>query len=150
MARMSHSYCNNYVHLVFSTKGRRDLIPQELDGRLYSYVAAIAQEVKVPFLAAGGMPNHAHVLIVLPSTMSVAEAVRTFKANSSRFLCKQGIDFEWQKGYGAFGVSASKLDAVSAYVLGQREHHKKMTFEQEFVAMLKKAGVAYDPKVVFG
>ena len=88
------------------------------------------------------MPNHAHVLIVLPSTMSVAEAVRTFKANSSRFLCKQGIDFEWQKGYGAFGVSASKLDAVSAYVLGQREHHKKMTFEQEFVAMLKNSPAA--------
>lgn len=117
---------------------------------MYSYIAAIAQEVKIPFLAAGGMPNHSHVLIVLPSTMSVADVVRTFKANSSRFLCKQGIEFEWQKGYGAFGVSASNLDTVSSYVLRQREHHKKMTFEQEFVAMLKKAGVAYDPEFVFG
>ena len=147
---MSHSYCNNYVHLVFSTKDRQDLIPHEVNGRLYSYFAATAREVKISFLAGGGMPNHAHLLFVLPSTMSMADAVRTFKANSSRFLCEQGLQFEWQKGYGGFGVSASNVDAVIAYVKSQREHHKKMTFEQEFVGMLKKAGMAYDPKYVFG
>ena len=82
--------------------------------------------------------------------MSLASAINTFKANSSRFMHEQGLAFQWQNGYGAFSVSLSQLDKVTAYIRRQREHHKKMTFEQEFLALLKKAGVSYDPKYVFG
>jgi putative transposase len=147
---MSHSYSNNYVHAVYSTKNREDLIPPEFDKRLYSFIASIAREHQIPLLAAGGMPNHSHLLFLLPATMSLASAINTFKANSSRFMHQQGFAFQWQNGYGAFSVSFSQLDNVIAYIRSQREHHKKMTIEQEFLALLKKARVPYDPKHVFG
>ena len=147
---MSHSYSNNNIHAIFSTKDRKDLIPPEFDKRLYSFIAAIAREHKIPFQAAGGMPNHSHLLFLLPANISLASAINAFKANSSRFMHEQGLRFQWQSGYGAFSVSFSQLDKVTAYIRNQREHHKKMTFEQEFQALLKKAGVSYDPKYVLG
>ena len=147
---MSHSYTNNHVHVVYSTYDRKDLIPPAFEKRLYSFVAEIAREHKIPLLAAGGMPNHSHLLFLLPPTMTLAKAVNRFKANSSRFLRKEGIEFNWQAGYGAFAVSASQIETVTTYIRNQREHHKKRSFEQEFLAMLKKARVPYDPKYVFG
>jgi putative transposase len=147
---MSHSYSNNYVHAVYSTKDRKNLIPPEFERRLYPFIAAVAREHDIALLAAGGMPDHTHLLFLLPATISLASAINTFKANSSRFMHEQGLAFQWQNGYGAVSVSASLLEKVAAYIRGQREHHKKMTFEQEFVALLKKAGVSYDPKFVLG
>jgi putative transposase len=147
---MSHSDSNNYVHAVYSTKDRQDLIPPEFDKRLYSFFASIAREHQIPLLAAGGMPNHSHLLFLLTATMSLASAINAFKANSSRFLHEQGFAFQWQNGYGSFSVSPSQLDKVIAYIRRQREHHKKMTFDQEFLALLKKAGAPYDPEYLFG
>ena len=98
---VSHSYTNNHAHVVYSTANREDLIPPEFEKRLYSFVAEIGREHKIPLLAAGGMPNHSHLLFLLPPTMKLADAVNKFKANSSRFLNKEGIEFNWQKGYGA-------------------------------------------------
>jgi putative transposase len=147
---MSHSYSNNYVHAVYSTKDRADLIPAEFEKRLYSFIAAVAREHKIPLLAAGGMADHSHLLFLLPATISLASAINAFKVNSSRFMHEQGFAFQWQNGYGAFSVSVSQLDMVTAYIRGQSEHHKKITFEQEFLALLKKSGVAYDSKYVFG
>ena len=147
---MSHSYSNNYVHVIYSTKDRRDLIPEEFEKRLYSFIAAVADGHKIPLLAAGGMPNHSHLLFLLPASIPLASAINLFKTNSSRFLHERGLVFQWQNGYGAFSVSASQLDQVTTYIQNQREHHKKMTFEEEFLALLKKAGVSYDPAHVFG
>jgi REP element-mobilizing transposase RayT len=96
------------------------------------------------------MPNHSHLLFLLPATISLASAINAFKTNSSRFMHERGLAFQWQDGYGAFSVSPSQLDKVTAYIRNQREHHKKVTFEQEFLALLKKAGVPYDPKYVLG
>ena len=96
------------------------------------------------------MPNHSHFLFLLPATISLASAINIFKTNSSRFLHERGLAFQWQNGYGAFSVSVSQIDQVIAYVRSQPDHHKKMTFEQEFLALLKKAGVPYDPKYVMG
>jgi len=142
---MSHSYSNNYVHAIYSTKNRENLIPTEFEKRIYSFIASIAREQKIPLLAAGGMPNHSHLLFLLPATISLASAINTFKTNSSRFMHERGLAFQWQNGYGAFSVSPSQLDKVTAYIRNQREHLKKVTFEQEFLALLKRAGVPYDP-----
>jgi REP element-mobilizing transposase RayT len=147
---MSHSYSNNYVHAVFSTKDRQALIPKEFERRLYPFIASIAGEHEIPLLAAGGMQDHSHLLFRLPASISLASAISAFKANSSRFMHEQGLAFEWQNGYGAFSVSPPHLDKVVAYVREQRERHAKMTYEQEFLALLKKAGVEYDPQYVFG
>jgi REP element-mobilizing transposase RayT len=147
---MSHSYSNNYVHAVYSTKDRRDSIPPELEKRLYSFIAAIASGHKIPLVAAGGMANHSHLLFLLPAPISLASAINIFKTNSSRFLHERGLGFQWQNGYGAFSVSVSQLEQVTTYIRDQRKHHEKMTFDEEFLALLKKAGVSYDPKHVFG
>ena len=147
---MAHKYPNILIHCVFSTKERRDLIPQELLPQLWKYFAGIGRNHGISVLAAGGIANHSHLLIVLPSDMAVAKAIQVLKANSSRWLREHGLDFEWQEGYGAFSVSAPNKQAVKDYIERQAEHHQKRSYESEFEAMLRKSGIALDPKEAFG
>jgi putative transposase len=143
---MSHAHAANFVHCVFSTKGRLDRIPVELQEKLYAYLIGIAGNLGFSILAAGGTANHVHLLICLPPSLTLAEVVQKLKANSSRWF---GSGFEWQKGYGAFSVSPSLEAAVQAYIRNQEEHHRKRSFEEEFVVMLRKSGVAYDAERLF-
>jgi putative transposase len=143
---MSHAHAANFVHCVFSTKGRLDRIPVELQEKLYAYLIGIAGNLGSSILAAGGTANHVHLLIGLPPSLALAEVVQKLKANSSRWI---GSGFEWQKGYGAFSVSASLVTAVQAYIRNQAEHHRKRSFEEEFVTLLRKSGVAYDAERLF-
>jgi putative transposase len=101
-------------------------------------------------LSAGGIANHVHLLILLPSATSFAKAMQVLKANSSRWLGEHGISFAWQEGYGAFSVSSSNAASVKEYIEHQPEHHSKRSYEDEFVALLKKSGVRYDPEHLFG
>jgi putative transposase len=147
---MAHTYPNILVHCVFSTKERRDTIPDDLREKLARYFIGIGKNHGIPVLCAGGTANHAHLLIVLPASVPIAKAVQVLKANSSRWLGEHGLDFSWQQGYGAFSVSASNREAVKHYIEHQAEHHAKHSFEDEFVSLLRKSGVTYDPEFVFG
>ncbi|HEU5335419.1 MAG TPA: IS200/IS605 family transposase [Terriglobales bacterium] len=147
---MSHSYPNVLVHYVFSTRERRPIIPENLQSKLWRYLGGIATNHRMSLLECGGTANHLHILLVLPSDMSLSKAVQVLKANSSRWLGEHGIDFAWQEGYGAFSVSASQLGAVREYIQNQAAHHQQRNFEEEFITLLKKCGVPYDPKHVFG
>jgi putative transposase len=147
---MAHTYPNVLIHCVFSTKERRASISDELREKLAMYFVGIGKGHDIPILSAGGTSNHAHLLVALPATMPLARAIQILKANSSRWLGEHGFDFTWQEGYGAFSVSASNRDAVKHYIEHQIEHHAKHSFEEEFVSLLRKSRVAYDPKVVFG
>ncbi len=147
---MAHRYPNILIHCVFSTKNRQDLTPPELLPKLWKYLSGIGRNHGVVALAAGGMSNHSHLLIALPPDMPVAKAVQVLKANSSRWLRERGLDFAWQEGYGAFSVSSSNKDAVKNYIEHQAEHHRKRSYESEFEAMLRKSGIAFDPKETFG
>jgi putative transposase len=144
---MSHTYANNIVHCVFSTKDRLPLIAAARTGELYTYLGAIAHGEGFPLIAAGGMANHVHLLFVLPADTALARAVQKLKGSSSRWM---GPGFAWQEGYGAFGVSASQVEVVKAYIDKQEEHHRKRSFEEEFVALLRSCGIAYDERYVFG
>jgi putative transposase len=148
--RVTHRYPNILVHCVFSTKERRDLIPQELLPKLWNYFAGIGRNHGMPVLAAGGISNHSHLVIALPPDMPVAKAVQVLKANSSRWLHEHGIEFSWQEEYGAFSVSNSNKEAVKNYIEHQAEHHQKRSYEIEFEAMLRKSGIAFDSKDAFG
>lgn len=146
---MSHTYSAVYVHCIFSTKERRDDIPDELRPRLWAYMEGTAKNLGVIPVAIGGTSNHAHVLIGVRPSMTVAEAIQKLKANSSRWMGEHNLPFEWQKGYAAFSVSPSRVERVQAYVLNQEEHHRKRSFEDEFLAFLRGAGIAYEASNLF-
>ncbi len=147
---MSHSHPQNLLHCVNATYNRSNLIPSELLEELWAYNFGIGKSKGIPVIAAGGMENHIHLCIGLPPTVRLADAISAFKANSSRWMKTKGVgDFSWQRGYGAFSVSPPQLAAVKRYIRNQREHHAKRTYEEEFIDLLKRSGVTYDPRHVF-
>ncbi len=148
---MSHTSLN--YHIVFSTKERRAFIRDEVAERLHPYLGGIIREMDGVALAAGGVADHVHVAASLTAKAALMDVLRILKANSSRWVHESFpdlADFEWQDGYSAFSVSASVMPKVVAYLQGQREHHKEMTFQEELVALLKRHGVKYDERYVFG
>ena len=147
---MSHSYSQNHLHVVFSTKERQKLIAPQMQPKLWSYMGGIARNHGFLVLANGGIEDHVHLLIQLPPALALAKAISLLKANSSTWMKEHGIRFGWQEGYGAFSVSASNLAAVERYIQNQPAHHRKITFEQEFLTLLRKHGIDFDPKYVFG
>jgi REP-associated tyrosine transposase len=147
---MGHSYSQNLIHCVYSTEGRRNLIKPELQVSLWRYTCTIAKQQGIHLVTAGGTANHAHILIALPPTISLAKALQTIKAYSSRWISEHGVPFQWQEGYGAFSVSPSQVEAVVSYIRGQEKHHARRSFEEEFTFLLKSSGIDYDPRYVFG
>ena len=143
-----HTLACNLVHCVFSTKNRADLTLEPES--LRQYLSGIARAKNIPLVAAGGTQNHLHVLLALPPAVPLAKVAQELKGNSSRWLNESSRGFAWQRGYGAFGVSESRRQAVIAYIAGQEEHHRKWTFEQEFLTLLRKSKIDFDPRFVFG
>ena len=146
---MAHSFSRNHIHLIFSTKDRRNTITTEWQPRLWAYLAGICAKHEMIGLAVGGTENHVHVLLHLPPKLALAKAVALLKANSSKWMGEQGNEFSWQERYGAF-VSSSNLDQATRYIQNQEAHHRKTSFEDEFRALLRRHGLEYDPKFVFG
>lgn len=142
-----HSFICCYLHVVFSTKERQKLITPELQGRLWPYLGGIARENKMKALAIGGVEDHIHILLSLPSTFTIAKAVQLLKGNSSKWIHETFSthrNFGWQEGYGAFSVGISGVDETIKYIASQAQHHQTKTFKEEFVAFLKKHGMEYD------
>ena len=147
---MAHTFSRNHIHVVFSTKDRRNTITKEWQLRLWAYLVGICKNHEMVALAVGGTENHLHILLHLPPKLALAKAVTLLKANSSKWMGENGIRFSWQEGYGAFSVSSSNLDQVTRYIQNQEAHHRKASFEDEFRALLRKHGVEYEAKFVFG
>lgn len=147
---MSHTYSSNRVHVVFGTKERRPSIDDEFQPKLWAYMAGIAHNQGFEAVIIGGVRDHVHALLLLPPTMPLAKAVQFLKGSSSKWINETKGPFAWQEGYGAFSVSASQTPDVVRYIQNQREHHEKKSFEEEFVGLLKRYGVSYDPAYVLG
>lgn len=129
------------MHCVWATKERQPLITTDLQQRLWPYLGGIARENKMKALVIGGVEDHMHVLLSLPSTLSVAKSIQLLKGNSSKWIHEtfpQHADFEWQEGYGAFSIGVSGIDDTTKYIQGQAEHHRKTTFREEIEVFLKK------------
>ena len=150
---MASSLTNLLYHIVFSTKDRRALVTPELRAELYPYIGGIIRNEKGILLEIGGMPDHIHIVAKLPADRAVSEVIRDIKANSSRWanerrdLCD---GFAWQTGYGAFTVSVSQIDVLRRYVRAQEKHHRKLSFKEEFIVLLKKHGIEYDERYIWG
>ncbi|HEX8422315.1 MAG TPA: IS200/IS605 family transposase [Pyrinomonadaceae bacterium] len=149
---MAHTFTNLLTHAIFSTKDRAPLIDGELKARLFPYIIGILRELKVKTLAINGVDDHVHLLFALPPAHSVADVMRVLKTNSSRWVNETSTTeriFGWQSGYGAFSVSQSNVVDVVEYIRGQEEHHRKRTFQEEFVVFLKKQGIEYDERYIW-
>jgi len=145
---MAHTYANLLTHIIFSTKNREPLITGAIRDDLLAYIGGIVRELRGTLRAAGARPDHVHLLCSLPPTVAISEALRVVKTNSSLWLHRdRGLrGFDWQTGYGAFSVSHSQMAVVVRYLFEQEKHHRKLTFQEEFVAFLKRNGIAYDER----
>ena len=135
------------MHVVFSTKARQRVITPDIQSRLWPYLGGIARENKMKALAVGGIEDHVHLLVTIPSTMAIAKAVQLLKGNASKWLNETFPQMgwcAWQEGYGAFSIGVSGVEDTVAYIQRQTEHHRTRTFQEEFVAFLKKHGIDYD------
>jgi REP element-mobilizing transposase RayT len=146
------SYISSYFHCVFSTKERRRLVVPELRDRLWPFLGGIARQNKMKAIEIGGVEDHVHILLSLPATMAVSKALQLMKGGSSRWIHETFPEhrlFAWQEEYGAFSVSVSQLDKTIEYIKGQETHHRKMTFQEEFLALLKKHRIEYDERYLW-
>jgi len=146
------TFTNLLYHIVFSTKHRQSLIQLPLRDELYKYIGGIIRGQKGTLLEIGGMPDHIHLGVRFKADHSVAEMLRLIKCNSSKWANERperAEEFNWQSGYAAFTVSESQLPAVRNYVRNQEEHHRRRTFQEEFLELLKKHGIEYDERYVW-
>jgi putative transposase len=143
------TYTQLRYHLVFATKYRMPVITGEVRNHLYDYMGGVLRGNGGVLLAVGGMPDHVHLLAGWRTTISIAEMLKTLKGSSSKWLNDGATappgGFNWQEGYGAFTVSASRVPAVRRYILNQEQHHQKVSFQQEFMNLLRKHGVDFNP-----
>jgi len=149
---MPQSLAKMVVHLTFSTKHRRPFITADVRDDLKAYLRAILEDVESPAIEINSVADHVHLLFCLSRKHALAEAVEQIKKGSSKWIKTKSpafADFYWQSGYGAFSVSQSNVAAVRAYIVGQDDHHRKMTFQDEFRALLKKHGIEFDEKYVW-
>jgi putative transposase len=149
---VAHTFTNLVVHIIYSTKDRHPHIDTDLRPRLFAYLGGVIRDIGGSPLIVNGTDDHTHQLISLPAARAVAEVVRLVKANSSKwvhetFPAKRG--FAWQSGYGAFSVSQSNVDAVRQYIAEQEEHHRTVTFQEEYLAFLRRHGISFDERYVW-
>jgi REP element-mobilizing transposase RayT len=146
------TFTNLTYHVIFSTKYRRDSVVGQFREELYAYIGGIIRGEKGHVIEIGGMPDHIHILTGFSPTIAVSDMLRRIKAKSSKWANAEknlAARFEWQSGYGAFTVSQSQIPAVRKYIREQEEHHRHRTFKDEFVDMLERHGIEFDPQYVF-
>jgi len=149
---MAHSYAQIIIHYIFSTKNREKFIQPQLEKRLWQYMGGIAKKHDIIPYCIGGVEDHAHMLLFLPRTLSVAQTIKLIKRGSSFWVHSTFPilgNFAWQEGYGAFSVSYSNLEKVKQYIENQREHHRHITFKEEFITFLKKYNIPYDERYIW-
>ena len=150
---MTHSLTSSLFHVVFSTKERRNLISEEIRPRLWRYLKGIAETNRFETLAVGGTDNHVHILVRLSAAMNLAKAVQLLKGGSSKWIHDTFPDqraFAWQKGYGAFSIGVSGIAQTVTYIENQAEHHRSRSFEDEYLEFVRRHGLSYDNRYIFG
>ena len=148
---MAQSLCKIYLHVIFHTKTTSPTVETEHLERLHSYIGKLVNTTGCQILCVGGTENHVHALLMFSRTETVAHVVEEMKRNSSRWiktLSPQYKQFAWQGGYAAFSVSQSQVDTVTAYIKNQMEHHKKQTFQEEYLEFLQLHKIEFDERYV--
>jgi putative transposase len=149
---MANVYTQIYLQLVFSPLRHENVIPHRHKEELQKYTTGIIQNRKHKLLAINFMPDHVHILIGYYPSQALPDLVRDIKANSSKFINEKRWmpgRFQWQQEYGSFSYSRSQIDDVVKYINTQEEHHKRASFKEEYLKLLEKYEVDYDPRYLF-
>jgi putative transposase len=149
---MSQSLANVLVHIIFSTKNRAPFIKPDIENELFPYLASIFKSNRSPTHQIGGTEDHVHIVCSLSRTTSIANLLEEAKKSSSKWIKTKGqkySKFAWQNGYGAFSIGQSQLPVVKKYIAGQKEHHRRKTFQEEFREFLRKYQIQFDERYVW-
>ena len=149
---MANTYTQCYFHLVFAVRNRNALIKKEWKNEMEKYITGIAQNHQHKMLSIGSMPDHIHILIGYNINQIIPEIVEEIKTSTNKWIKEKKLSkfkFDWQKGYGAFTYSRSEIDNVVKYILSQEEHHKKKSFNEEYLEMLEKNKVIFSNEYLF-
>jgi putative transposase len=149
---MANNFIQLYTHFVFAVKHRKAQIKKEHKERIHQYITGVVEKDKHKMLAVHCMPDHTHLFLGIHPTKSVSDIMEAVKSISSKFINDQNLTntkFEWQRGYGAFSISRSRIDSVCQYIFNQEEHHRKKSFKEEFLQMLKEHEMEYDEQYLF-
>ena len=146
---MSSSFCNLLYHIVFSTKGREPWLTREIRSKTHQYLGGAIRNEKGIAMIVNGTADHVHLLAKLRQDKAISKLIGELKANSSGWISrtfKNATGFAWQEGYGAFTVSESQLSNVYRYIERQEEHHRSVSFLEEFKVLLKAHGLPFDER----
>ena len=149
---MANTYSQLYIQTVFAVQGRLSLIQPEFKEELYKYITGIVTNQGQKMISINGMPDHLHILIGLRPAMALADLVREIKADSTNFINKNKWvhgRFSWQEGYSALSYGQSQLDTIIRYIRNQERHHKRSSFKNEYLSLLRKFDIAFEDKYVF-
>ena len=149
---MAQSLSKVVLHIIFSTKDRESWLDSDVRPRMHAYLAAVCRDLGAQLVRVGGVADHVHIVTTLPRTLSQAQMIERIKKVSSKWI--KTLDaryrgFFWQRGYGAFSVSPSQLEAVLQYVDTQQEHHRTRTFQDEYRELLRRHGIDFDERYVW-
>ena len=149
---MPQSLSSILIHLIFSTKNREPFLTPEIDAEIYPYMASIFRAMNSPALIINGTSDHIHTLFSLSRVTTIADIVEEVKSESSKWIKTKGKRFRrfhWQSGYGAFSIGQSQVPAVKRYITRQKEHHRRVSFQEEYRKFLKVYEVKFDERYVW-
>ena len=150
---MANTYTSLHYHFIFSTKNREPWIVPDIEQRVWPFIGGIARKHKMTALQVGGVDDHIHALVTAPPTIAPFQIAQYLKGESSKWIHEEFSElykFGWQDGYGAFTVSKSNIPEVIRYIQNQREHHRRKTFQEEYLDFLRKSGIEYDERYLWG
>jgi REP element-mobilizing transposase RayT len=149
---MAGTFSQIYIQYVFAVKGRQNLLQKPWRDDVFKYMSGIIKWKNQKPIIVNGVEDHVHVFVGIKPTMKISDLVRDIKNNSSNFINQQKYiqgKFSWQEGYGAFSYAHSQIENLYQYIANEEEHHKRQTFEKEYLKLLKKFEIEYDERFLF-
>ena len=149
---MAQTLVSLLTHIVFSTKNREPLITTQIEPELFAYVGGILKNNESRLLNAGGTADHVHLLISQSKNVALSPLMKDVKKDSSSWIKTKGNEFRnfhWQDGYGAFSVGVGEIGGLKKHIAGQKEHHRKRSFQEELIKFLNEYGIQYDERYLW-
>ena len=149
---MANTYTQIFIHAVFAVQTRKMLINPAWETDLHQYISGIVRKNGHKLIAINGMPDHLHVFVGMKPNQSLSDLMQDIKADSSKWINQKkllSVKFNWQKGFGGFSYATSQVDSLVKYINNQKQHHQKIDFIHEYLEILKKFNVDFDPKYIF-